>query len=642
MKKEEILGDFLRALKTVFNIATLYSADHPFFTKTVAEFKAKTDNTFTQVSSLKFAIANNYLLSEDITFSGAAIYVDLAKMFHARKLKSIEFKKNVSTKELILFLNKTAAPAKEIFKEGGICAILQKEKIDNIIVEELDYSQLLMGHGSEYKDVWEYLLKSATEKFDLQQINLLADNFGKIIGQFSTKEILGNDETKESIHKLIGYLKGKDKGRFDKCSMEMAKSILNDKHSSDADPEKIKSFFKDLTDENLSVVLGDEIIHNENFDSLSFDFFSKLVQQDRHVNIAKLTEKKLGRELGKASPKTKRRLDELISFSRNSSISKVYRSALSTLLKHSPSIESTFIDRDSLKINYRCIVLNLLLIEENEAALKLLLIEAAKILEELIKEEDFENIKMLIDASNKAKVNNPVIGKNFTVLDKTISAFAENFLINSPGLLSSDDIGYFLPLVTQSSFKIDFYIQKIFTEHQINPVILNLFLTLFPDNLDIFYEKMILRASDHDFLMLIIGNLKGINPQICLEIIKKIFYNSTTMIKIEALRAMFDLPIQDNGFLFEILNDNDMNLKKEALLLLLRADGLHEEAIDSLLTIRSAWGKKNALLIENIQLIEDMRVKEAKSYLLTLSKKPFFWNRDLRLKAKQALSKIQC
>ncbi len=383
MKKEEVLGDFLKALKTVFNIATLYSIDHPFFTKTVTEFKSKMDSVFTQVLSLKFGIANNYLVYEDINFSGATIYVDLAKMFHARKLKSIEFKKAVSTKELILFLNKTSAPPKEIMKEGGICAIFKKEKINNIVVEEIDYTQLLMGHGSEYKEVWEYLLKSSTEKFDMQQMNLLADNFGKIIGQFSTKEIMENDETKESIHKLIGYLRGKDRDRFDKCSEEMAKAILNDKKSSEADPEKVKSFFKDLTDENLSVILGDEIIHNDNFDSLSFDFFSKLVEHDRHVNIAKLTEKKLGRELGKAAPKTKRRLDELISLSKNSSISKVYRNALSTLLKQSALIETTFIDRDSLKKNYRDIVLNLLLIEANEEALKLLVIEAAKILEEL-------------------------------------------------------------------------------------------------------------------------------------------------------------------------------------------------------------------------------------------------------------------
>ncbi len=253
-----------------------------------------------------------------------------------------------------------------------------------------------------------------------------------------------------------------------------------------------------------------------------------------------------------------------------------------------------------------------------------------------------EYIKTLINASNKAKLNNTVIEKNFTVLDKTITGFAENILINSPERLSSADIEYFLPLVTISSFKIDFYMHKIFTEHHINPVILNLFLKLFPENLDIFYEKMISRASDHEFLMLLLDNLKGTNSQICLEIIKKIFYNSTTMIKIEALRSMFDLPIQDNGFLLEILKDNDVNLKRDALLLLLRAEGSPDEAMDLLFAIPNAWGKTNALLIENMQLIEDLRVKEAESYLLSLSKKPFFWNKQLRIKAKLTLAKIQC
>jgi hypothetical protein len=642
MNKVEALGDFFKALKTVFNISSLYSQDHPFFTKTVVEFKNKIDTTFTHVSEIKFGVANNYLLVEDTMFSQATVYLDLAKMFHVRKIKSIEIKKPVSVKELIIFLNRTSAPPREIFKQGGITAILNKEGIQNITIEELDYSQLLAkGQGTDYKDIWEYLLKEATEKFDLQQINVLTDNFGKIVGQFSAKELLQNGETKSNIHKLFNYLKEKDKEKFSQCSTAIAKSILNDKMASQEDPEKIKEFFKDLTDENLSVILGDEILNNDNFDALSFDFFSKLVENDRHRNIASLTGQNLLNSQQGPTLKTKKKIDKLVSFSRSASISQVYRKALASLLKDTPFKAGAALNQDSLKDNYRYIILNLFEQEDEEEKIKLLLTHLSRILAETMQEEDFEFIKAMLQLIQEVRAKHAGFAAYFTDLDKKISALMENIILNKEGAGVFLDIESFFSYIKESSFGLDFYIHKIFNEHLVNPAILKLFFKLFADKMEIFYENLIKMYSDTDFFMLFMENIKKVNPETCLEILKRTYMTSSTIVKIEILRTMLELPIQDNGFLLDILKNGDRNLKKQALMLLLRDIGAPAEAMESLLLISTIWGKNNTLVMDNIQLIEDMHIFEATDYLAALSKKPFFWNRNLRKKAKEALLKLK-
>ncbi len=62
-------------------------------------------------------------------------------------------------------------------------------------------------------------------------------------------------------------------------------------------------------------------------------------------------------------------------------------------------------------------------------------------------------------------------------------------------------------------------------------------------------------------------------------------------------------------------------------------------ALDNLLYIPSPWGKKNKLIMENIMVIEEIELKEAEDYLVTLSKRRFFWNRNLRKKASGVLEK---
>jgi len=45
----------------------------------------------------------------------------------------------------------------------------------------------------------------------------------------------------------------------------------------------------------------------------------------------------------------------------------------------------------------------------------------------------------------------------------------------------------------------------------------------------------------------------------------------------------------------------------------------------------------NQLILENIMIIQELKITQAGEYLISLSKRRFFWNRQLRKKALEAL-----
>jgi len=119
--------------------------------------------------------------------------------------------------------------------------------------------------------------------------------------------------------------------------------------------------------------------------------------------------------------------------------------------------------------------------------------------------------------------------------------------------------------------------------------------------------------------------------------LKEIFFSGNELIKIEVLKAMQESEKFDPDFIFPLLKEKSTILRREALAVLLKDDAAREKAIDMLLGMRSPWGMKNQLLLENILVIEELDVRQARNYLVLFSKKKFFWNRRLRDKALEAL-----
>lgn len=635
MDKEEALNDFLRGLRIVFSNATAYPKDHPYFIKSVENFKQKVDTLFNFLNPIKINIAPNSLFLDDRHWDKAAPYVELASLLHFRKIKSIEFREGLTIEELIDLLSSISLPPKEILRQAGVQNILNRKNISHIYTEELDYSELLRGEGEELGDIWAYLFKRILEEGDQLKINEFTDNFEKIVGKLRAKDLLQNEQLRQNIYNFLNYLKEKQKDRFYNCSKGLLRLILKDKSILEEDKlQNLKAFFNDLDKDALTEILGDEILTDDSFNYLSFIVFSKLIGEDKHkVAAPSLKERLKKEELLKTNPKIRKKIRELFSISDRSSAIELYRHALYPLLDESP-LEGTFpFEHDVLDVNYRFALLNLLAKEQDQEKLSLI---SEYLLKECgnLTEENLDYLKFLWETLDKKIKGGISSSELFEGLKDCISNFIENRAFKeSPPL----DLEYFIDELEKSVLGYDFYINKIFNEGIVNTYILKLFLKFFLQYLPPFYENLKRKHTDIDFLGRVIESLEGIDSLSGIEILKNIYSFSNNIIKIEVLRAMQKLSRYDNDFLFGILEEGDFFLRRQALVILAKDELTRKTALEKLLIIPSLFGRENKLIIENIKVVEDIGLKEAESYLASLNRRHFFWNKNVRDSAGKVL-----
>lgn len=640
MDKEEALNEFLRGLRIVFNNATAYHKDHPYFIKSVENFKQQLDTLFNFLNPIKVDIAPGSLFVDDRRWDKAELYLELASSLHLRKIKSIEFRKGATVEELIGFLSSISLPPKEILRETGVQNILNTKNISHIYIQELDYSELLRGEGQELKDVWVYLFKRFTQEKDRLKVNEFADDFEKIVGKLKAEDLLTDEQLRQNIHIFFDYLKEREKDRFHNCSKGLLKLILKDKSMLQEDKlQKLKAFFNDLDKDALTEILHDEILTDDSFNYLSFTVFSKLIEENKHKAVAPSLKERFKKEgLLKTSPRIRKKIKELFSTSDSSSVLELYRHLLYPLLQESP-LEGTFpFGHDALRMNYRFVLLNLFTKEEDAGKLGLICEYLSKECANLT-EENLDYLKSLWETLEKKIKEGTLQDNALESLRDCICNFIENRAFNEDPPL---ELEYFIDRLKKSVLGCEFYINKIFNEGRVNTSILKLFLNFFPQYLPSFYENLKRRHADMDFLSRVVESLGGIDSLSGIEILKNIYSFSNNIIRIEVLKSMQKLSRYDNEFLFGILRQGDFFLKQQAMAILAK-DGLTREiALRKLLAIPSLLGGKNKVIIENIKLIEDMGLKEAEGYLVSLNKRRFFWNKNVRERAKSALRKLTC
>ena len=102
---------------------------------------------------------------------------------------------------------------------------------------------------------------------------------------------------------------------------------------------------------------------------------------------------------------------------------------------------------------------------------------------------------------------------------------------------------------------------------------------------------------------------------------------------------MKELGIGDEGFLFSVIDKGDLLQRKEALSLLIKNPSSCPKIAQILLAIPNPFGLKGKIIKENLKLVDEVFFPEIKTYLDALSKYRFFWNRKIRIKAKEILEK---
>jgi len=637
MDKEEASKDLISTLKISFKTASIYNIEHPALKKSVENLKNKIDILFNYLSPIKISFTSNSLLIGEKLWEKEKIYVEMAKLLHLRKIKSIEIIPGVTIEELMTLISKIHLPAKDILQEGGIENILKNERVSHIKVEEYDYYQLLKGEGEEIKDIWVYLLKNALEKGDDQKLIDVTNSFEKVIYNFEPEDISENKELHENFSRFFSHLKIHNEKKFLECAKNLVKSAITNKNiSPEFKFDKLSTLVTDLKEEELASVLIEEIINDDKFDSLSFSTFSKLANKEKHERIASSLKKMIKENVSlHSNPKFIEKIGGLFSGTSTPLISEIYRKTLASFLKDISSEKKILFDHVLLQKNFRFMLLNLLEKEPDKIQSVFLLERIFKEKDTITNEKDFEYFKFFFEV---LKQKNEHVSSEYIYLkiNSFIATYIENAILQGDVSLYFD---YFIEELDKSSSDVNTYLTKIFTENKVTIYILEAFFKFFPEYLFYFNINLEEKTSDIRFLEKMIESLKMIDSPISLIVLKNIYSLGSRSTKIKVLKAMQKLSEFDEKFLFPILKEKDYTLKGEVLLILIKSENMKKAALEKMFFIRSPFGIKNRILIEHIKIVEENKVRLARDYLLPLSKRKFFWNRKLREQAIEVLEK---
>lgn len=638
MDSIEALKSLFASLKVALKNASFYQTEHPAFTSSVEDLKGKIDALLNIVSPIKIGFTPNSIFFDNQNWEEEKTFKEIAKTFHFRKVKNLEIEKGLTRQELIAFISRIILPPTDIYKEGGLQRMLKEGNIRHLSVEELDYSQLLMGEGEEVKDVWTYLLDDAIEKQDDQRMDQVAESFEKIATQLDPEDFAENEELHVNVGKLMRYMKRTQDERFHSCAKVLVKSFVkNKKVPQESKMDKLRIVFADIGEEDFASALWEEIATDASFDALSFSLFSKLTEKDKQERIAeKLKEEVIKDDDAISSAELREKVKELLSGTSSPYVSEIYRETLNSLLRDISIQREMQLDRNLLMKNYRYALLNLFVAETDHETKKILLTRILEEWDDIKETGDFEYLKNL--ASLLRKENGGFSSETIAIkTNKLIADFIENAVLRGQ---TSPYFDIFLDNIEQSSLGVNAYLQRIFSGNKITPYVFQFFFKFFSDSMVYFLINLEEKSPDQKFLERVTESLRLIDTPLSLEVMKAIFPLGNNFLKIKVLRAMQQLSTQDAEFLMPILQKGSYALKKEALIILVKHEETRKQSLDTFFSISSPYGLKNKLLRKHIQIVGEAVIKEARDHLFALSQKKDIWNRKIREEAGKVLEKL--
>ncbi len=401
--------------------------------------------------------------------------------------------------------------------------------------------------------------------------------------------------------------------------------------------DKIKLLLDSLSESDFSDILTNEISAVDRLGNFNIDLFSMVIGAEKLATVASLTAKHIQEHFLGDKPKLKVKIEHLLNICTESPLVEVYRSTFLPLLNTVSSVEDHSFDRDLIDTNYRLILIDLLRCEDAKDNLGILASELAQELNKMKQTAEFDYLDILIDTlKKKKKAGDNQAALIFSELDKQITLIIENvFWLD----MLPDNFRHFLDYPESSALGIQFYLGKIFEEEKISGAALKLFLRLFPGNLNLFYDCLSRRRSDIGFIQKIIAIVKTQDTNQVLDILEGIYLYSTTYIKIDVLKTMQETGKYRKEFLMEIISQDNISLRKEALLILIQDTQAKQIILKKFFDFDGPWKIDGNVLLSNIKLIEELEIKDAKDYLIALNKKLFFWNWNIKREIRMILDK---
>ena len=636
MNREEALVEFLKGIRIALSNALAYPKDHPYFKESVEAFRQKLESLFDFLNPVVVGVTPNSIFLDGKYWDKGVVYPELAKILHFRKIKGIEIKKGVTTEELVELLAAAAMPVREILKAGGVNKILSTQKpCPNILVYELDYSELLKSRaaGKGDVDVWGYLLKEALNTNDTAAVEDVFADFIGISEGVELEKLTGDKELLSNINDLIAYIKN---NRPEK-SIELSRALLNvalkAKDSlNDDNINKMKELFKSLSSADLAGLLWNKALYDENFDAYGLSIFSRIAGLDRKEEVESALKENAPKRV--IDPKAQGRIGELLKSGDTKSASEPYRHALSLLSKDIAFTGEASFDRKALRDDYRLILLNILALERGKDNLPLILKSIEGELAQAIKDRDIIYCKYLTDLLAEKAKEFPGSAETFSGPLNTISEFVESAIWDN---IRSPELDSLIMNLDKSALRPEFYLGRIFGEGKVSPCALKLFFRFFPDKLEAFYEGLDSKIYDFEFASRLIGGLKEVDSPVSMDVLKHIFSSQSEFMQIMAVEAMEGHSRLDEEFLFPLLMEENFGLRRSAFLVLKNNAQTLARALREFFEIKKTFWAGNKIILENMDIVGQLGVKEASRYLEGFSRKPFFWNSSLRKKAREIL-----
>lgn len=635
--RDVLINDFFMSLKVTFKNATIYNMGHPAFVKSVEDLQNKIKSLLAFQSPLIVGFTPRSLFVDDRFWEGEKIHQELGRLFHFRKIKTMEIRQGITYDELKRFASKITLSLKDFLREGGAQEVLKKENIRHIAVEELDYSLLLKGEGEEVGDVWAYLMEEALEDADPEKLLAVADSFEDVIGKFNTEDLIVNEELHKNFSSFFKHLKESEDQKYRMCAKSLVKSVVtNRKITYESKFENLKLLISDLSEPDLANTLWEEIITDDKFDSISFSIFSKLIEKDRHLEIStSLRDLFQSEDPANRKPEVEEKIKALLSGTSGKFISDIYRQTLDTLLKEIDFDKKLSFDHNQLYHNYRFILLNVL---EKENHKEDLVMSLKLILEEwnaIQNEQDFDFLQKLFEVLNNKKDAYDSEEIHPQTLDR-IRQYVENSWLEGQRYREFE---YFLIHFKTSVFDVNTYLDRVFTDHKVSPYLLRAFFKFFTEYVFYFNINITQNSGETLFLSELVDSLKTIDTPISLVVLKHMYQSGGKPLKIKVLKAMHELTESDDKFLFELLKSKDMTIKAEAVMLLMRSEITKQQTFERLFDIPSPYGLRNKILLQHVGIASGKKLTEAREYLEKLKHRKGFWNRKLREKTSLVLEK---
>jgi hypothetical protein len=626
--KDELIRSMTRSLRVAFKMASMYHAEHPAFKSSVNELMGKLEALFVHINPITIGFSPHALLIDGRFWEGERTYLDLAQLFHFRKIKRLEIRPGVPHAEFMRFASKVMLPVKLFIKEGGAQAIVKRENIVHIAVDTLEYSILLQGEGEEIKDIWPYLLMEAVEENDSDKLEQISGTFGKVVGKFNTEDLVQNEELHKNFAKFFTYLKETSEEKHRTCAKQLLKSIVSARKTpTEAKFENLKLLISDLSEQDLASTLWEEIIGNDKFDSLSFSIFSRLIDKERHKKVSTSLHALFHTDNpGNRRSETESKIRILLSGVSSQLHSEMYRQTLSNLLNEIAFDRKLVLDRPLLQRNYRFLLLVLLSQEEKREAAVADLNRVTEEWERIVEEGDFEFLLALdeiLDRRTAEWAGEPAV----EAMRRSVAEHVEGCILRGE---SRPELDLFVDRLSRSLHEWEAYAATLFTDRIVSSTLLKACFRFFPGETESLHARVKKKASDSELLGRIADALMLIDSPASLETLERLFEAGDAAVKVKALQAMQNLKEFDEAFLFPVLEAKNDLIQAEALVLLMRNERTKHVAFTKLFGLASPYGWRNRTLLRNLGIVERYGLREAAPYVAPLAERKDFWNRKVR------------